>query len=302
MKLICVCPMNDTLEIGSFELYSDNRIYGACHSAFMTYKPPRNQLYPFVPAYFQSYNQQRLPLRKFLRDNTSMLRPRDFLVALHDDATDLEAHALSELLIAVGAKSTLMEYRAFLLSSEEAFIAVTASKRAVTVTLVRADKEDTERIFIPINEATPDRVTDHCRSLIRTANCRFTASVCRNRCMRSVNRLMQMRLSGILSRYCKTGVCKQNEQAKPDTAFADSRRRKRRNPDRFRCTGSAADFGGAAGYGCYGTDARAGYAEGVCRCGFCALLFSDARGGEKSLPPISSAPASITPAARFSVI
>ena len=163
MKLICVCPMNDTLEIGSFELYSDNRIYASL--AFKTYKPAEEPLYPFVPAYFQSYNQQRLPLRKFLRDNTSMLRPRDFLVALHDDATDLEAHALSELLIAVGAKSTLMEYRAFLLSSEEAFIAVTASKRAVTVTLVRADKEDTERIFIPINEATPDLVTESLREL-----------------------------------------------------------------------------------------------------------------------------------------
>ena len=93
------------------------------------------------------------------------MKPRNYLLALHDDATDLEAHALSELLIACGAKETLMEYRAFLLSSAEQFIAVTGSKRAVTVTMVMNDRDETERIFIPVNEAGFDSVMDAIHAL-----------------------------------------------------------------------------------------------------------------------------------------
>ncbi|MBQ8921305.1 MAG: hypothetical protein IJ060_03980 [Oscillospiraceae bacterium] len=158
MKLVFVCPMEDSIQIGGFDLYSENRIHAAI--SFRNYVPPEPPTYPFVPAYFQNYNYQRLPLRKFLRETVSGLRPRNFLLALHDDATDLEAHALSELLIACGAKETLMEYRAFLLSSEDAYIAVTGSKRTVAVTLVRTDREETERIFIPITDATPEMVLD----------------------------------------------------------------------------------------------------------------------------------------------
>ena len=104
-------------------------------------------------------------LRSFLREHTYGLKPRNYLLALHDDATDLEAHALSELLIACGAKETLMEYRAFLLSSAERFIAVTGSKRAVTVTMVLNDQDDTERMFIPVNEAGFDAVMDAIHTL-----------------------------------------------------------------------------------------------------------------------------------------
>ncbi|MBR3267802.1 MAG: hypothetical protein IKI58_03600 [Oscillospiraceae bacterium] len=158
MKLVFVCPMDDTIQIGGFDLYGENRIHAAI--SFQNYIPPEQPVYPYVPAYFQNYNYQRLPLRKFLRETISGLRPRNYLLALHDDATDLEAHALSELLIACGAKETMMEYRAFLLSSEDAYIAVTGSKRAVAVTLVRTDREETERIFIPISDATPEMVQD----------------------------------------------------------------------------------------------------------------------------------------------
>jgi len=157
-KLVFVCPLEDSIQIGGFDLYSENRIHTAI--SFRNYEPPEPPMYPYVPAYFQNYNYQRGPLRKFLRETVSGLRPRNFLLALHDDATDLEAHALSELLIACGAKETLMEYRAFLLSSEDAYIAVTGSKRAVSVTLVRTDREETERIFIPISDVTPEMVQD----------------------------------------------------------------------------------------------------------------------------------------------
>ncbi len=158
MRHIIVCPMDDTIDIAAFDTHSDKRIYGGL--SFQKYTPSEPPLYPFVPAYFQVYNQQLGPLRTLLRKMSPALRPRNYLLVLHDDATDLEAHALSELLIACGAKDTLMEYRAFLLSSEDAYVAVTGSKRAVTVTLVLGDKEDTERIFIPIHEATPDAVRE----------------------------------------------------------------------------------------------------------------------------------------------
>lgn len=58
-----------------------------------------------------------------------------------------------------------MEYRAFLLSSEDAFVSVTGSKRAVTVTLVMAEQADTERIFIPIADASADAVAEAVREM-----------------------------------------------------------------------------------------------------------------------------------------
>lgn len=163
MRHVFVCPMDDRFQVSGFELYSEQRIYGGL--TFDTYVPQEAPLYPFVPAYFQAYNQQRGPLRTFLREHYYGLKPHSYLLALHDDATDLEAHALSELLIACGAKETLMEYRAFLLSSETQYLAVTGSKRAVTVTLVQNDQDETERIFIPINEANYDAVMDAIREL-----------------------------------------------------------------------------------------------------------------------------------------
>ena len=163
MRHVFVCPTNDTLEFALLDVSADHRIHGGVQ--FETYTPKEPPLYPYVPAYFQDYNRQRTPLREFLRDQTYGFRPRDYLLVLHDDATDLEAHALSELLIACGAKETLMEYRAFLLSSEESYVAVTGSKRAVSVTLVMSKAEDTDRIFIPVNEATPENVRIAIREL-----------------------------------------------------------------------------------------------------------------------------------------
>lgn len=158
MRHVFVCPMDDTIEIAAVELFGEHRIRGGL--TFDCYVPQEAPLYPYVPAYFQSYNHQRGPLREFLREHIYGLRPRSYLLALHDDATDLEAHALSELLIACGAKETLMEYRAFLLSSESRYLAVTGSKRAIAVTSVRNDQETTERIFIPVGDATLDAVMD----------------------------------------------------------------------------------------------------------------------------------------------
>ena len=163
MRHIFVCPTNDAFKIAMVDVTVDRKIRGGIE--FETYTPKEPPLYPFVPAYFQEYNQQRTPLREFLQDRTFGFRPRDYLLVLHDDATDLEAHALSELLIACGAKETLMEYRAFLLSSEESYVAVTGSKRAVSVTLVMSKAEDTDRIFIPVNEATPENVRIAIREL-----------------------------------------------------------------------------------------------------------------------------------------
>ena len=163
MRHIFVCPTNDAFKIALVDVTVDRKIRGGIE--FETYTPKEPPLYPFVPAYFQEYNQQRTPLREFLQDRTFGFRPRDYLLVLHDDATDLEAHALSELLIACGAKETLMEYRAFLLSRKPQYVAVTGSKRAVTVTLVLADTEETDRIFIPVNEANRDTVQDAVREM-----------------------------------------------------------------------------------------------------------------------------------------
>ena len=163
MKHIFVCPMDDTLKITTVDVRLDEPLYGAIN--FQSYTPPEPSLYPYVPAYFQQYNQQRKPLRQFLHDHAPGFRARNYLLALHDDATDLEAHALSELLIACGAKETLLEYRAFLLSTEAEYIAITGSKRAVTLTHVIADTDATERIFLPVNEATPDTVREAIREL-----------------------------------------------------------------------------------------------------------------------------------------
>ena len=80
------------------------------------------------------------------------------------------------LLIACGARETLVEYRAFLLSAAPEYIALTGSKRAVTVTLVCSEQADTERIFIPVNEASPEAVTEAIRDLDpagRLPVCRF---------------------------------------------------------------------------------------------------------------------------------
>lgn len=158
MRHVFVCPMDDTIEIAAVEMLSDNRIRSGL--MFETFIPQQAPLYPYVPAYFQDYNHQRGPLRDFLREHTYGLKPHNYLLALHDDATDLEAHALSELLIACGAKETVAEYRAFLLSDLDRYIAVTGSKRAVTVTMVLNDQDVTERIFIPVNEAYYDAVMD----------------------------------------------------------------------------------------------------------------------------------------------
>ena len=163
MRHVFVCPMNDTIETAVLDIYGDNRIHGPV--SFVPFTPKEPPLIPFVPAYFQDYNHQRAPLRDFLKEQTYGFKPRDYMLVLHDDATDLEAHALSELLIACGARETLMEYRAFLLSSEPRYIAVTGSKRAVTVTLVMAETEDTERIFLPISEATFDNTVEAIREL-----------------------------------------------------------------------------------------------------------------------------------------
>lgn len=163
MRHVYVCPMDDTIDIAAIEVRMENRLYGGVH--LHTYTPKQPPLYPYVPAYFQAYRRQRKPLREFLLDYTYGLKPKNYLLALHDDATDLESHALSELLIACGAKETLMEYRAFLLSSEDHYIAVTGSKRAVTVTYVAAREKDTERIFIPISDAKPELVRDTVREM-----------------------------------------------------------------------------------------------------------------------------------------
>ena len=158
MKHMFVCPMDDVLKVAAAESKNGD-LMGS--PTFHNYQPPEPPLYPYVPAYLQTYYQQRKPFKQFLHDQFgTTLRPRDYLLALHDDATDLEAHALSELLIAGGARATLMEYRAFLLANEAEYIAITGSKRAIILTHVVSDKDDTERIFLPINEATPKTIRE----------------------------------------------------------------------------------------------------------------------------------------------
>lgn len=155
MKAVFVCPMTDSLKAAAVELRTDSDQIGTLN--FHAFSPTGARTLPFVPAYFQDYTAQRKPFKSFLRSEITkgILRHPSFLLALHDDATDLEAHALSELMIASGAKDVSMEYRAFMLSSEADYIAVTASKRAVSVTHVITGQDETERIYLPITDADP---------------------------------------------------------------------------------------------------------------------------------------------------
>ncbi len=149
-KHILVCPMDDTI------LFAGVDSAGGLKTA--RYIPPADSHsgYPFVPAYFERFDAQRKAVKGFLREKG--FSARSFLLALPDDATDLEARALSELLIDCGAKETVAEYRAFLLSGASAYIAVTASKRCVAVSSVDAAKDDTERVFIPLPEVTEEQI------------------------------------------------------------------------------------------------------------------------------------------------
>lgn len=153
MKVVFISPMCDTLKAAAVELRGDGKL--AESASFSVYSPPGSRILPYVPAYFQDYNEQKKPFKNFLRTDVmkGLFRHPDFWLALHDDATDLEAHALSELMISSGAKEVSMEYRAFLLSNEPSYIAVTASKRAVSLTHVISGKDETERIYLPLNEA-----------------------------------------------------------------------------------------------------------------------------------------------------
>ncbi len=155
MKAVFVSPMFDYLRTAAVEIRSDGSLSDSLE--FHNYMPPGGHMLPYVPAYFQDYNEQRKPFKAFLRSDIlkGMLRHVDFWIALPDDTTDLEAHALSELMVASGAKLVTMEYRAYLLSNEPAYLAVTASKRAVSLTHVVAGQEETERVYLPINEAEP---------------------------------------------------------------------------------------------------------------------------------------------------
>ncbi len=155
MKAVFICPMTDTLKAAAVEIHADADQIGTVN--FHEYNPDGTRVLPFVAAYFQDYYEQRKPFKNFLRSEITkgILRHPPFYLALHDDATDLEANALKELMIACGAKEAAvsMEYRAFLLSTEPDFIAVTASKRAISITHVISGQDETERLFLPITDA-----------------------------------------------------------------------------------------------------------------------------------------------------
>lgn len=158
MKSVFICAMADTLSAASVDIRNGDHLFGPLE--FHSYLPPTNHPLPFVPAYLQDYYLQPKLLKSFLRSDAckGLYRHCDYLLALADDCTDLEAHALNELLTACGAKSVSMEYQAFLLSSDPSYLAVTASKRSVCVTHVIAGKDETERIFIPMDEASEEQI------------------------------------------------------------------------------------------------------------------------------------------------
>ena len=118
MKVVFISPMCDTLKAAAVELRGDGKL--AESASFSVYSPPGSRILPYVPAYFQDYNEQKKPFKNFLRTDVmkGLFRHPDFWLALHDDATDLEAHALSELMISSGAKEVSMQ----------SFIALTLSQ------------------------------------------------------------------------------------------------------------------------------------------------------------------------------
>lgn len=156
MKSIFVCAMADTLRIASVDIRNGDHLFGPVE--FFDYLPPTQHPLPYVPAYLQDYELQPRMLKNFLRSDAckGIYRHCDYLIALPDDCTDLETTAIQDLCVSVGAKHPEMEYQAFLLSNDASYLAVTASKRAVCVTHVIARKDETDRIFIPINELNED--------------------------------------------------------------------------------------------------------------------------------------------------
>ena len=156
MKSIFICAMADALRIASVDIRNGDHLFGPVE--FFDYLPPTAHPLPYVPAYLQDYEFQPRFLKNFLRSDAckGIYRHCDYLVALPDDCTDLESNASQDLCVSVGAKRPEMEYQAFLLSTDASYLAVTASKRAVCVTHVIAKKDETDRIFIPINELSED--------------------------------------------------------------------------------------------------------------------------------------------------
>ncbi len=156
MKSIFLCAMADALRIASVDIRNGDHLFGPLD--FYDYIPPIPHPLPYVPAYLQDYEFQPKLLKDFLRSDAckGIYRHCDYLVALPDDCTDLETNAIHDLCVSVGAKRPVMEYQAFLLSADTSYLAVTASKRAVCVTHVIAKKDETDRVFIPINLLSED--------------------------------------------------------------------------------------------------------------------------------------------------
>lgn len=156
MKSIFVCALADTLRITSVDIRNGDHLFGPVE--FYDYLPPTQHPLPYVPAFLQDYELQPRLLKNFLRSDAckGIYRHCDYLVALPDDCTDLETTAIQDLCVSVGAKRCDMEYQAFLLSRDASYLAVTASKRAVCVTHVIAQNDETDRIFIPVNELSED--------------------------------------------------------------------------------------------------------------------------------------------------
>ncbi len=158
MKYVYACPHEDSILFATPDVRNDNQLFS--HDVeLIRYEPQSPCPYPFVPAYLCNLEARHKELKAFFKEQLKGARNKPVLLVLPDDLTDLEAHGLSELLIDCGLKADVnMEYRAFLLSNESCYLAVTASKRAVTITRVIGGEETVERIFIPMPEVAEETV------------------------------------------------------------------------------------------------------------------------------------------------
>lgn len=164
MRNVFISAENDTLLISLLNLRNPNALIFASDFVDFSMNEPREL--PYVSDYLVDFDETVEELRRFI--GTSVYKgfmKLDYLIVLPDDCTNVESSALDNMLHFCGAKDCISENRAFLLSKKPEYLAVTESKRCVTVTHVTADAPETEQVFLDVNSCTKETIQQACKVL-----------------------------------------------------------------------------------------------------------------------------------------
>ncbi len=164
MKNVFISAEKDTLLLSLLNLKNPNALGSMDPIQEFALKEPHDL--PYVSEYMVDFDITVEALRRFIGYNVykSFLRV-DYLVILPDDMTSIETRTMEQIIVNCGAKSCITEFRAFLLSNEPEYLAITASKRAVTVTHVYAESDESEQIFLDIHDADAAHIAEACHML-----------------------------------------------------------------------------------------------------------------------------------------